>query len=118
MSLGLLVPSVSPAEMSGDFDISEVVGAISSSPFMGEKTIPISDVNGQIYLQWGLGSGLYLLLFSGIILIISGIMEIIANTSFFESKIDKIRVKKDGDKSGDLAKESKSDEHTSEEDTE
>ncbi|MFW6122111.1 MAG: Vps62-related protein [Petrotogales bacterium] len=84
--LGVIIPLVSVANVGGNFDLSEAVNAISSSPFGGEKTIPLSDSNGQISLQWGLESGLLFLLYSGIILIISGIMEIVADTTLFESK--------------------------------
>ncbi|UCD14157.1 MAG: Vps62-related protein [Thermoplasmatales archaeon] len=86
MALALLVPLISPVNVSGNFDVDAAVGAVSGSPLGGEKTIPLSDVNGQIYLQWGLGSGLFLLVYAGIILIIAGLMEIAANISFFESK--------------------------------
>jgi len=88
MALGM-IPFESFADV-GDasVDIDEVVGAISGSPFGGQKIVSIPDVDGQIELQWGYSLGGYLLLISGIILIISGIMEITANESFFKEKIE------------------------------
>jgi hypothetical protein len=74
---------------SGDagLNISEVVGSISGSPISGEKYITIQGVEGQIQLNWGLGLGGFLLLFSGIILMIAGIFERFAAEDFFEEKI-------------------------------
>jgi len=68
-------------------DVGEVIGAISGSPSGGQKIVSIPDIEGQIELQWGFGLGGILLLVSGLILVVSGFLEIIANTSFFESKI-------------------------------
>jgi len=82
-------------------DIDEVVGAISGSPFGGQKIVSIPDADGQIELQWGYSLGGYLLLISGIILIISGIMEITANASFFEEKIKEKPIKKEKSKKSD-----------------
>jgi hypothetical protein len=95
MALGM-IPFESFADV-GDasVDIDEVVGAISGSPFGGQKIVSIPDVDGQIELQWGYSLGGYLLLISGIVLVISGIMEVIANTTFFEEKIEKKQAKKE-----------------------
>ncbi len=70
-------------------DVQGIIGAISSSPFGGQKTMTIADVSGQIEFQWGFGLGGYLLLISGIILIISGVVEISANDIFFGEKTHK-----------------------------
>lgn len=71
------------------FDVKAVVDSVSSSPFGGNTVVPVSvsGVNGLINLQWGLGLGAQLLLISGIILLIAGVLEIIANTPFFATKI-------------------------------
>jgi len=69
--------------------LSDVMGSITSSPFGGEKIISetgtsLGDIN--INMQWGLGIGAYLLLFSGIILLIAGILSVVKNKVFFEPK--------------------------------
>lgn len=98
MSLGM-IPFESFADVGeASVNIDEVVGEIAGSPFGGQKIVSIPDVEGQIELQWGYGLGGYLLLISGIILIISGAAEIVADTSFFERKTSKkIRNKKQED---------------------
>jgi hypothetical protein len=72
------------------FDVKAVVDSVSSSPFGGNTVAPVSvsGVNvGLINLQWGLGLGAQLLLGSGIILLIAGVLEIIANAQFFATKM-------------------------------
>ena len=71
-----------------------VIGAISGSPVGGQKIVTIPDVDGQIELNWGFGLGGMLLIFSGLILIIAGILEITSNSEFFSDKADK-KIKKD-----------------------
>ena len=118
MALGMM-PFESFAD-TGDasVDIGEILGAISSSPSGGQKIISLSEVDGQIELQWGFGLGGILLLASGLILVVSGFLEIIANTSFFESKIVEKPRKEIKDKSEKSAEESRSDELMVEEATE
>lgn len=79
----------------GDDVISEVFGAFSSSPVGGQQAIPVSvdGESGQIDLQWGLGLGGQLLIFAGIILLIAGILETTAKTTFFEPKVVEKSVK-------------------------
>jgi len=85
MSLGM-IPFESMADTSNTgVDIGDVIGAISSSPFGGQKLVTISNL-GQIKMQWGLGLGAQLLLISGIIILMAGILEIMANTIFFQPK--------------------------------
>jgi hypothetical protein len=67
-------------------NIGEIIGSISNSPLNGQKLISIEGVDGQVQLHWGLGLGGILLLFSGLILIISGFLERIANEELFEEK--------------------------------
>jgi hypothetical protein len=86
MALGM-IPFESLADTGeASVDIGEIVGAISGSPFGGQTTAYIAEVNGQVDLQWGLGLGSILLLLSGIILVISGVLEKSANTEFFKLK--------------------------------
>lgn len=70
------------------FDVKAVFDSVSSSPFGGNTVVPVSvkGINGLINLQWGLGLGAQLLLISGIILLIGGVLEIIANAQFFATK--------------------------------
>jgi hypothetical protein len=69
--------------------IEEIIDPLISSPFGGQSSTSfgISAGTAQVNLQWGLGIGAWLLLFAGIIILISGILEIIANTQFFVTKI-------------------------------
>ncbi len=87
MALGM-IPFGSVADGNADATVEEILGSISSAPFGGQKTIPVyeSGVSGQISFQWGLGLGGQLLLVAAIILLVAGIMEIIAKTSFFKEK--------------------------------
>ena len=83
-----LIPFDSLAN-SGDagVNIGEVIDSISDSPINGQRYITIQGIDGQIKLNWGLGLGGFLLLFSGMLLIIAGILERLANTEFFQEKI-------------------------------
>ena len=83
-----LIPFDSLAN-SGDagVNIGEVIDSISDSPINGQRYITIQGIDGQIKFNWGLGLGGFLLLFSGILLIIAGILERLANTEFFQEKI-------------------------------
>ena len=88
MALGM-IPFGSVADGNADATVEEILGSISSAPFGGQKTIPVyeSGVSGQILFQWGLGLGGQLLLVAAIILLVAGIMEIIAKTSFFKERV-------------------------------
>ncbi len=88
MALGM-IPFGSVAGDNVDATVEEILGSISSAPFGGQKTIPVyeSGVSGQISFQWGLALGGQLLLVAAIILLVAGIMEIIAKTSFFKEKV-------------------------------
>jgi len=88
MALGM-IPFGSVADGNVDATVEEILGSISGAPFGGQKTIPVyeSGVSGQISFQWGLGLGGQLLLVAAIILLVAGIIEIIAKTSFFKEKV-------------------------------
>jgi hypothetical protein len=88
MLMGSLVPSAPVAGETGANYMQDILGSISGSPFGGEATVPISEsvVDGQISLQWGLGSGGWQLLTAGIIMIVAGIFELISRTQFFVTK--------------------------------
>ena len=68
------------------FNIGQVINTISGSPLGGKQIVSVSEVNGQINLQWGLGLGAVLLLLSGILLLIAGALEHTANTELFIEK--------------------------------
>jgi hypothetical protein len=87
MILSSILPLIAPIGNTGNFDINDTVKAVSAAPFGGEKTVLIPDIpSGQVYLKWGFGLGLYLLLFAGIILIVAGGIEIAARSTFFEQR--------------------------------
>jgi hypothetical protein len=67
-------------------DIGEIVSAISSTPSGGQKIASVPEVDGQIELRWGFGLGGILLIVSGLILVIAGLLENFANTEFFSIK--------------------------------
>jgi hypothetical protein len=73
-------------------DVGEIVNEISGSPMGGNYIVSIPEVDGQIEFEWGFGLGGFMLLFSGVILIIAGILEYTTNTVFFyENSMDKIK---------------------------
>jgi hypothetical protein len=65
--------------ISGIFDFT-------SSPLGGQQSMSISEVGGALTLQWGLGLGGQLLVLSGIVFIVAGILEIASKKTFFEAK--------------------------------
>ncbi len=82
-----IIPVLSPPNIEGYPGVSSAMQAISASPFNGQYTVPITDVEGgSIQLTWGFGIGAYLLLFAGILLIMAGLMEMTAHEQFFEDK--------------------------------
>jgi len=83
-----IIPQVAPVNIKGNTDVQAAMNAVSASPFNGQYTVPITGVEGggSVHLQWGFGIGAYLLLFSGIILIMAGLLEIAAHAQFFEEK--------------------------------
>jgi hypothetical protein len=78
---------------SGDEGVGEVLSSISGSPMGGEHTLIISEavsdgtVEGQANFSWGIGIGAIMILLSGIVFLISGILEIVDNKTFFKPKI-------------------------------
>jgi hypothetical protein len=69
--------------------VEDILGPITESPLGGETstTLPTETGNVQINITWGFLIGIWLLFFAGIILIISGILEIISKTTFYQTKI-------------------------------
>jgi len=87
MAIGLMIPSGSSG-FGGDY-VSDFLKSMSSSPIAGEYSFTINEANvaGDVTMNWGLGLGAILLLFSGIIFIVAGALEIVDNKVFFETKI-------------------------------
>jgi len=86
MSLGM-IPFESMVETGeSGVNVGEVIGAISGSPSGGQTIVTIADTADQIEFRWGFGLGAILLLVSGLVLIISGGLEYMANTEFFSFK--------------------------------
>ncbi len=100
MAIGSMVDSSSllPSDASqGDNYATEIISSFTSSPWGGEKSIAVSEQNvqGSIYMKWGLGSGAYLLIFSGVIMLFAGILEVIDNKQFFQPKTPITKNKKE-----------------------
>lgn len=73
MSLQILAFQI--GEIEAAKDAKEIIKNISSHPIGGEDTLNLPDY-GNVYLEWGLEKGAILLLLSSILLIISGLIEL------------------------------------------
>jgi hypothetical protein len=92
MALASIITSVIPADLeAGTEYVEDILGSISGAPFGGQSTTFISFeggiIDGQVDVEWGLGSGGWYLLIAGIILIIAGVLELISKTQFFTTKV-------------------------------
>jgi len=83
-SLGSIIPSMVPDSM-GQNEISTLFSSLSSSPFGGETAIQIAEsgVSSSINMMWGLGSGGYLLLLAGAVLVIASFLHKMSQRTFF-----------------------------------
>jgi hypothetical protein len=89
MMLSSIIPADAIPVDPGETDVTEILNSISGSPSGGEQTFIIKAYEGQDYplkLKWGFGLGAILLLFSAIILLVAGALEISANTQLFTPK--------------------------------
>jgi len=94
--LGTIIPMLVPSDMVGSAQVTDAVQRISGSPFGGNVAMGITDIpGGRISLSWGFGLGLYLLLISGILLVVAGGLEIGAKTTFFPQKTAEVKTKKE-----------------------
>ena len=105
--VGALISSEIASENDDSINIGNIFSGLSTSPFGGESSFTLSETNGQIDLQWGLGLGGILLLLSGVIFIIAGILEIVAKTMFFEDKTIKKPRKQKSEKPTKIEKSKK-----------
>jgi len=86
----MFIGNIISGSMAGMGDEASDIGSIfdfTSSPLGGQRSIPTSQASGTLTLQWGLGLGGQLLLLSGIVFIVAGILELSAKTTFFEPKM-------------------------------
>ena len=74
----------------------QLIDTISGSPLRGDETKVIGDY-GTVDINWGLEIGGMFLLFSGILILIGGILEIVAKKEFFIPK-SKVEEKKEEEK--------------------
>jgi len=88
LAIGSIIPSDAVAGSEAGGSIGEILSSISSSPLGNQKTflLSIEGVSIPLQMRWGLGLGAQLLLISGIIILMAGILEIMANTIFFQPK--------------------------------
>jgi len=107
MSIGMMAGA---GDEGSDSFVSDFLNEISSSPMGGQYSYTIQDdATAQIDAEWGLGSGAILILLSGVILMVAGILEIMDNKIFFETKQPIEKKGKKKDKNSDLQKDEKSD---------
>jgi hypothetical protein len=71
-----------------DMGTGQLLQTMAGAPFGGQDSVSIAGV-GTVELQWGICYGGLLLLFAGIILIISGVCEMMAKETFFKQKEEK-----------------------------
>jgi len=90
MAIGAIIPSDIAGNNEASESISNIIKSVSNSPFGNEQTFNI-DVGDGLYAplktSWGLGTGAWLLLIGGVVMIIAGILEKSAKTQFFNTKI-------------------------------
>ncbi len=88
IAIGSIVPSVAGGGVISDY-VREIISPITSSPLGGQTAtaITVPGVSAQVSLQWGLSIGAWMLLIAAIIMFISGILEIMAKTQFFATKV-------------------------------
>lgn len=85
MTIASIITLSAPPDLEENTEMNTAIQAISASPFSGQYTIQTTEVEGgTIQLHWGFGTGIYLLLFAGIALIMAGILEITAHEQFYE----------------------------------
>ena len=82
-----MIPSniVNASAGAGSSYVEEILSDLSSSPFGGQSTVAVSEsgFTGQIGMQWGLGSGVFLLIIGSIIIMVAGVLELMGNRMFF-----------------------------------
>jgi hypothetical protein len=83
-SLGSIIPSMVSEDM-GSNEITTLFSSLSQNPISGSETISLSDgaMSGNVDMIWGLGTGGYLMLLAGIILLTGGILLITARKTFY-----------------------------------
>ena len=90
MAIGAIIPSDIAGNNEASESITNILKSVSDSPFGNEQTFNIDIRDGltaPLKTNWGLGTGAWLLLIGGIVMIIAGIFEKVAKTQFFETKI-------------------------------
>jgi hypothetical protein len=87
MALG----NIAVPDASGSVDttyVEDILGPITESPLGGDSSTVLPTESGDIKidLSWGFLNGIWWLFIAGIILIISGIFEILSNSTFYQTK--------------------------------
>ena len=79
MSFGMLAFQLNETGASAEAkeDAVEIINTISSHPFGGDTALSLPDY-GDVQVTWGMGPGAYLLILSGILLIVSGALHLMA----------------------------------------
>ncbi len=96
MAMGSVIDD-NVSEQAGDENPTDLLKSISNNPWGGQETITFQNeslneetdepVSVSLDIQWGLGLGGWLLIISGVVFIIGGILEFIDNKTFFEPKV-------------------------------
>jgi len=88
--LGMFIPSDIVGNDATSGSITNILNSVSNSPFGNEQTFNIDvggGLNAPLKMSWGLSLGAWLLLIGGIVLIVAGIIEKMAKTQFFDTKV-------------------------------
>jgi hypothetical protein len=83
--LGQYLIPVAPVNLKDSTAAVSAINAVSQAPFNGQYAVQMTG-GGTVTLTWGFGFGAYLLLFAGIVMLMAGIIEIVAQAKFFEEK--------------------------------
>jgi len=101
IALGSIDISASTVGESSGAEIANILSTISSSPFGGEHVVIIQDGETANF-QWGFCYGGLMLIASCVVIVIAGILQLMARTTFFEKKLIDKPQKKSEKKPSDI----------------
>ena len=102
MSMNSLLLDSTPVEI--EDETGELISTVSSNPWGGDQEVDM-DRYGIAQAEWGLRWGAIYLLIGGILFILAGFCEKMADTELFEKKDEKESEEKNEEKENDVKKE-------------